>query len=258
MIRKASRVPGFTLIELMCAMVIGSIILLTAASLLGSSGEGYERVSGGVASEREARAAINQLNADLATAQFHPESKFLKSNNAWPDDEIGFLCLQPAQAQAEADRIGDLCAVYYYLDDLTLGGKSVRCLMRGFRSSSKTFEALEFDNVDTALFIRDSVNDEPIAFGVVAFEARPKEWDTAAGQWRDWKLDPLDPGAGPQAHQVRLVVARRDLAGRLKTPADWSGGGQSGKQLGSPSEADRNANLEVYEAMIRFGNHETF
>ena len=38
---------------------------------------------------------------------------------------------------------------------------------------------------------------------------------------------------------------------------DWNGGGSGGAQLGPPSEAARNSDLEVYGALIRFGNHET-
>jgi prepilin-type N-terminal cleavage/methylation domain-containing protein len=135
--------PGFTLVELLSSMVIGSIILLAAASLLGSSGDGYERVGGGVATEREARALVTQLTSDLATARFHKDGVIEASTKSWPDDRLGFLSLQPVQAQSDNGRIGDLCAVHYYIDDITIGGKTVRCLMRGFRESVETFKALE-------------------------------------------------------------------------------------------------------------------
>ncbi len=243
---------GFTLVELLSAMVIGSMILLAAASLLGSSGDGYERVGGGVAAEREARALITQLTSDLSTARFHKDGVIEVSNKSWPDDRLGFLSLQPAQAQSDEGRIGDLCAVHYYMDDLTIGGKTVRCLMRGFRESVETFDAVENGDIKP-LFLKQNTLDEPVAFGVVSFEARPKSKDPQ-GRWIDWiKND----DKGPEAFEVRLVIARRDLAGRLKTSSDWNGGGSGGSQLGSSSEAARNSELEVYGALIRFGNHET-
>ncbi len=245
------KIRGFSLIELMTAMVIGSIILLAAASLLGSSGEGYERVGGGVASEREARALITQLTADLATARFDKDGVIEYSAKSWPDDRLGFLSLQPAQAQSDAGRIGDLCAVNYYLKDLTIGGKTVRCLMRGFRESADTFAALGNGAVSSLFAPQDGI-DEPVAFGVVSFQARPKSL-SPAGAWVDWVENDT---TGPEAIDVRLVIARRDLAGRLKTPADWNGGGGAGKQLGPPAEADRNRDLEVYETLIRFGHHD--
>lgn len=241
---------GFSLMELMCSMAIGSVILLAAASLLGSSGDGYERVGGGVAAEREARALMTQLAADLSTARFHENGVIEKSTAAWPSDRLGFLSLQAPDAQSKAGRIGDLCAVNYYLKDLTTNGRTTRCLMRGFRESADTFAALRNGSV-AGLFTEQPGLDEPVAFGVVSFQARPKTRDPS-GHWVDW--DQSSRPSGPEALDVRLVVARRALAGRLKQPADWNGAGSSGKLLGEPSEAARHKDLEVYQTLIRFGN----
>ena len=238
---------GFTLIELMCSMVIGVIILLVAASVLGSSGDSYERVGGGVAAEREARALISQLTADLSSAKFHKDGILEKSAASWPADRLGFLSLQPAQAQTDEHHIGDLCSVNYYLDDLTINGKTVRCLMRGFRESDETFKALGNDDI-TPLFTKLTNTDEPIAFGVVSFEARPKSRD-ASGQWIDWIENDT---TGPEALDTRLVLARRGLAARLKTTGDWD----SSPLTGAPADAARNKDLEIYSNVIRFGNHE--
>ena len=242
---------GFTLIELLFSMVIGSVLLVVAATMLGSSGDGYERIGGNVASEREARAVINQLAADLSTARFHKDAVTEKSIAAWPRDKLGFLSLQPAQAQSKAGRIGDLCAVNYYISDLTIGGKKVRCLMRGFRESHETFEALREDKVGSLFEQKPAVDsDEPVAFGVISFEARPRSRDSG-GQWIDWVKNDQ---TGPEAFDLKLVLARRDLAGKLKLPADWDGGGSL---LGDASKADRNKNLEIYGTTLRFGNHAT-
>jgi hypothetical protein len=232
-------------------MVVGSLILLAAASFLASTGDGYERVGGNLGAEREARAALGQLTSDLSTARFHKNSMFQSSTAAWAGDEVGFLTLQPAEAQSDERRIGDLCAVHYYLADLPIGGKSVRCLMRGFRESADVFKAIENNNL-SALFSADPDRDEPIAFGVVSFAARPKSWDNTARQWRDWTPDPAAPEIGPQALDIRLILARRQLAGRLKTAGDWN----NHPQLGNAAEADRNPNLEIHGSLLRFGIHE--
>ncbi|NQX01649.1 prepilin-type N-terminal cleavage/methylation domain-containing protein [bacterium] len=244
---------GFSLIELMFSMAIGSVLLILAATMLGSSGDGYERVGGSVASEREARALISQLASDLASARFHKDSVIEKSAASWPTDRLGFLSLQPAAAQTDAGRIGDLCAVNYYIKDLPIGNKTVRCLMRGFRESKVTFDAVKAGAV-APLFIDQPDIDEPIAFGVVSFEARPRSRD-AAGKWIDWVKDNPNDTTGPEALDIKLVLARRELSGKLKQAGDWNGTGNAGKLLGSPSQPDRNKNLEVYGTTLRFGNH---
>ena len=214
---------GFSLIELMASMTIGSIILLAAAALLGSSGDGYERVGGGVATEREARALITQLASDLSTAIFHKDAVFEKSTTSWPADRLGFLSLQPAGAQSDSGRIGDLCAVNYYIKDLTTNGRTVRCLMRGFRESKDTFKSLQDGSV-SPLFAERRDIDEPVAFGVVAFEARAKARDKS-GRWIDWVEN---DDSGPEAFDVRLVIVRRGLAARLKLAGGlgWRGDGR--------------------------------
>lgn len=244
---------GFSLIELMFSMTIGSVILILAATMLGNSGDGYERIGGSVASEREARALISQLADDFSTARFHKDETIeKKSSGDWRTDRLGFLSLQPAQAQTDAGRIGDLCTINYYISDLPIGGKSVRCLMRGFRESSDTFKALR-ENAVKPLFEPQENLDEPIAFGVISFEARPLSRDPA-GAWIDWESNDTN---GPEALDIKLVLARRDLAAKLKLPADWDGTGVAGNLLGDPAQADQNKNLEIYRTQLRFGNHAT-
>jgi hypothetical protein len=230
----------------MFSMAIGSIILILAATMLGSSSDGYERVGGSVASEREARALMTRLASDLSSGRFHANDVIGKWSAAWPANRLGFLSLQPALAQTDAGRIGDLCTVNYYIKDLTIGNKTVRCLMRGFRESGETFDALR-GGLIAPLFAANAGLDEPVAFGVVSFEVWPMSRD-AGGKPIDWKSKD-DAGnintTGPEAFDVKLVLARRELAGRLKSPGDWDAAGMPG----------RHKDLEVYATTLRFGNH---
>lgn len=237
---------GFTLTELLFSMAIGSIVLLLAASMLGISGDSYERIGANVVAEREARALVTQLSLDLSTGYFHKAGLIQNDPSPWPKDQIGFLCLKPAAAQTESKNIGDLCAVHYYVKDLVIAGKSTRCLMRGFRESSDTFTALRGDKVGD--LFKPSPLDEPIAFGVVSFSALPKALDIN-GKSIPWVQNDL---IGPTAYAIRLVLARRDLSAKLKSSADWD---SSPKLLGSPLEAAKNQSLEIYETSIRFGNN---
>lgn len=246
---------GFTLVELMVSMTVGMMVLVAAVTMLGSTGDGYERLGGGVSAEREARALLGRLTADLGSGTFHEDMLLEAGNERWPLDRIGFLSLQPGDAQLEENRIGDLCAVRYYLKDEVIGGKTVRCLMRGFVESGETFRELKKGDVAT-LFKEPAGTggntDEAIAFGVVAFEARPKIREVD-GKLSDWKKS---GGTPPDALALRLVVARRELMGKLNNPNDWNGKGSIANLMGEPSLADRNGNFQVYETVARFGYHE--
>ena len=238
---------GMTIVELLVTMVIGSIVLLLAAATLGRAGNGYERIRGFVASNRELRIAIPQLSSDCSNAVFHQDEVFEKSTGSWAMDRLGILSLQPDIAQTDAGKIGDLCAIHYYVKDLAFGSQTVRCLMRGFRESGETFDALRENRVATLFTQREDV-DEPIAFGVVSFAVQPRSRD-AKGLWFDWK----QPSAsGPESLQVKVIFARSDLTKQLKSSSDWD---RIGSKLGKPVTPERSPDLEVCETPIRFGNH---
>lgn len=236
--------PGFTLIEVLLAMTIGMMIILLAISLLGRGSDDYERIGGGVGAEREARAVLTQLTSDLQAACFHPDGLFEKSTAAWASDRLGFLSMQSADAQSAAGQIGDLCLVHYYLKDLLINGKTVRCLMRGFHDSKETFAALRDGGL--AGLYAPTERDEPVAFGVLAFSARPKS-RSAGGVWQDWVKSATVP---PDAAELQLVIVRRELVGRLTTSAAWDGGGKG-------AQAIANRYLETYSTTIRFGSQAT-
>lgn len=237
---------GFTLIELLATMAIGSALLLLAAGLLGRAGQGYARGSDGIAAEREARAALALIADDLAQAVWHRDSVLDPGGtDGWPRARLGLLSLQAADAQSDAGRAGDLCAIHYQLRDLTLGQKTVRCLMRGFRDSGKVFPALAAGSAASLFEARDQ--DEPLAFGVVAFEARPLV-RAADGKLADWGPDD-SRSQSPDFLRLRLVVARRDLLAKLATPSDWD----AHPLLGDPAQAAEHPQLEVHESLLRFG-----
>jgi prepilin-type N-terminal cleavage/methylation domain-containing protein len=246
---KVGHLRGFSLIELMFSMAIGSVILILAANLLGSAGTSYERISSSVSSEDDARTLLNQLAADLSSATQHQDTLIEKSTARWPIDRLGFLSVQPQEVQTLAGSIGDLCAVSYYVKDLEISHQTVRCLMRGFRESGETFKALHEQTVTTLLEPRDP-QDEPVAFGVVSFEARPVMRD-GQGKWIGWVRNKVTP---PEALAIRLVLARRGLTAKLKLPADWDGSGSAQKLLGEASTADRHKDLKIYSTTFRFGN----
>ena len=248
MIAQRQRQHGFTLIEVLVSLALGLLVLLLAMAMLERTREDSARLSAGINVEREARAVLGQLTADLHSASFHKDSVFEQSRAAWPSDHLGFLSLQAPDAQAGAGRIGDLCAIHYYLKDQLIDNRTVRCLMRGVRPSNDTFQALRRNQIPS-LFTATQ-RDEPVAFGILAFEARPQARN-ASGQWQDWDASmPLPPAA----LAVRLVIAHRVLAAKLTDSAAWDGNGAAAALLGKAPQAASNRNLEVYASLIRFGH----
>jgi hypothetical protein len=191
------------------------------------------------------------LTSDFSTACYHKDMQFTASTILWPTDQIGFLSLKSACSQTDTVHIGDLCSVNYYVKDLIINGKMVRCLMKGFSASHDTFDALKTKN-PSSLFKENLSLDEPIAFGVLSFEARLRVKDDS-GKWIEWeKNDMLDP----QRVEIKLVIVRREMMGRLIQSQDWDGTSNVGIALGKATESGRNKNLEVYQAMLPFGNDE--
>ncbi|MBC8128570.1 MAG: prepilin-type N-terminal cleavage/methylation domain-containing protein [Gloeobacteraceae cyanobacterium ES-bin-144] len=240
---------GFTLLELSCSLAIGLIILLSSAALIGAAANGYAHVRSGMETNRECRSFTRMLAADLATAQFHNDTRIERSSAKWPAAHLGFLSLQLPKAQSENGQIGDLCAVHYYLKDVQVCGNTMRCLLRGFHDSKDTFQALKDGRV-SELFSKQTVKEEIVAFGVVSFDVTPKSRDEN-GVWAGCRKGQQ---IAPQAIQVRLVIARQNIIARLKGSADWDGTSADGLLLGKPLEVGHNKNLQVYETLMRFGN----
>jgi prepilin-type N-terminal cleavage/methylation domain-containing protein len=240
--------PGFTLMEVLVTMTIGAVLLLLAVQLLGRAGDGYDRGAGSVAAEREARAVLTQMGEDLAKAEWHADSILENDGEGWKQARLGFLALQPDDAQSVDRRSGDLCAVHYYIKDIEVGGTVVRSLMRGFRDSGEVFPALKNGSVADLFEPRDI--DEPVAFGVLSFDAAPLVRRAQGGGYNDWTPTGDDPFEGaPDALRLRLVIARRELLGKLRTTSDWDGS----TLRGLPADAANNRDLEVYEVVQRFG-----
>jgi prepilin-type N-terminal cleavage/methylation domain-containing protein len=246
MIRPSRYRGGFTLLELLVTMAIGAILLLIAATLLGRAGDSYGQGSGSVAAEREARAVLTQMGEDFAKAVWHQDTVFEDGGEGWKRARTGFLSLQAEDAQSDDGRTGDLCAVHYYVKDIQVGSATVRCLMRGFRESGEVFPALKAGSLEPMFAEEDT--DEPVAFGVLAFEAAPLVREAGTGTLVDWQS--TTPATAPDFLRIRLVVARRELLGKLATTFDWD----ASPLRGDPLKAPDNRNLEVFEVIQRFGN----
>lgn len=244
--RSRSQRSGFSLLEVMVSLGVAMLVLLLALGAMNSASDGYAESTNRVAATREARAVLGLMAEDFAKALPDEVPVIEASTRDWPRDRAGFLCLQPDDAQAVSRRVGDVCGVVYYVRDWDLGDRVVPSLWRGFRSSGKVFEALKNGRVDE--LYRASPNDEPIAKGVVSIAIQPlvRGDDGAFQAWEDG-------GAGqavPEVMMVRLVMARRELMGKLRTVEDW----EASNLLGRYEESGESRFVEVFEFTQPFGH----
>ncbi|MFT4176885.1 MAG: prepilin-type N-terminal cleavage/methylation domain-containing protein [Luteolibacter sp.] len=239
---------GFTLVELMAAMAVSAVVLLGAAMLLSETLDHHERTSNRVSVHENARIGWNQLRADLEASVSHREAVFECPDTDWPRARLGMFRLLTDEMQQEEQRVADLGAVHYYLEDLTLQGKTVRCLMRGVRGSVDTFSALK-EGETAELFVKRPVFDEPVMIGVMSFWVEPKRWLSG---WVGWTRE---NESLPEALEVRVVAVSPRLAARLGNPADWNGEGRFLKMLGRPEDAASNPDFEVFSAIFPLGGH---
>jgi len=237
---------GFTLIELLVSMAIAVMLLLACVSVLGDAGKSYEQISGRLRMDREAREVMRQLMEDLASALDTPSGMREESVDAWPTDRIGFYALQPEPLQTAESFIGDLCAVRYQVWDLEVGGRMTRCLMRTMHDSAETFKALH-EGRESGLWLERGLRDEPLAFGVLAFQVRNMRRDEE-GIWQAWNES---DARRPEALELCLVIANRRLCGRLGKAGDWA----DTRILGEYAAADRHPDMKVYRSILTIGGH---
>lgn len=235
---------GFTLVELLVCMAIAAMILLACVSVLGDAGESYEQIGGRLRMDREAREVMRQLMEDLASAHDGSVGMHEESINAWPTDRIGFYALHPESLQAAESFVGDLCALQYQVRDMEVGGRMTRCLMRTAHDSVETFKALH-EGRESSLWLESGLRDEPLAFGVLAFQVRRMRRDDEGG-WKEWNET---DSKRPEALKLCLVIANRRLCGRLGKAGDWA----DARILGEYAAADRHPDMKVYRSILTIG-----
>jgi prepilin-type N-terminal cleavage/methylation domain-containing protein len=192
------RTPAFSLLEVLVAMSVLSILLVLLLSVTNNASKLWRANENRVDSYREARAAINIIAHDLDSLYASTNTAFFAitpdgdtdsdlpsvktgASKDGMDGKLFFLTALPADAQESGKNKSDLCTVGYFLayDKTSLTGKGTPSynLYRYFRSSDDTFEALKkagkpFDGIttDTAP-TGDTV--EVLARNITGFKVEP-------------------------------------------------------------------------------------
>lgn len=232
---------GFTLLELLVSITVLTLLLVILLSMVDTATKLWRTNENRVDAYREARAAINMIANDLASAyaSSDPDLFFTQKDSNLTiaaaetepglDGSLFFLTALPSEAQggnATSDK-GELCGVGYFLAyantsilPRSKADKSLN-LYRYFQGSDATFDALRGGTglrklvQDTPPTTGATGNAEVLAKNITGFEinAYSTSNSTATG------LTPFTKSSTtpvPDVVEIRLKALNNDTARRLK------------------------------------------
>ncbi len=236
MIRPPSgcRRTAFTLLELLVAITVLSVLLLILLSMVDGASRLWRDSENRVDSYREARAAFNTIAADLKSIHPSIEEKFFDWRTSRSDIEdlvsgpapdgiansLFFVTAKPDSAQEQGSE-GDLCAVGYFLawGNTSTGASATGSynLYRYFISSDDTFENIStgqstpFFTDGTVATPLPSKTVEVLARNIAAFIVTPK---TVTSGPALTEFDQSSSQPMPNVVEIKIVAVNQDTADR--------------------------------------------
>ena len=211
---------GFTLVELLVAMTIASVVLLAVFGLVDQSSNSYRDTRRQTTVLADARAFLQFFESDLRSRQ--PGTPYLHLGIGG-SVAIAFIRTRSYDERGPDD-LGDLSTPIYYVALTHDGSGLAPRLFRRSIGPEETQEILE-SGPTPALPPIDPEIDEPVLHNVLHFSATPLRRDRETRQ-----LVPLsEPGQRPEAVAVRITLLDDHAASRLTTAEDWEnlGSGES-------------------------------
>lgn len=210
--RRMSGAAGFSLVELLTAMAITSLMMFALLSLVGQSSTNYRISQRKVSAIADSRALFHFLENDLSSRVGN--TKFFLRTNPANHSEFAFIRTRDAQ---DSNATGDLATCVYYVaysnDDANSGSPK---LFRRTLDGPSTQRLLEQGNAAT-FPATDPTMDDPIAYNIVRFEVRPLR-RAADGSWQPW----LDTATtAPEVLEITLDLTDDFSAQRLSQEAQW-------------------------------------
>jgi prepilin-type N-terminal cleavage/methylation domain-containing protein len=206
---------GFSLIELLVAMAITSILMVTLFSLVGQSTTSYTQTQRAVNAVSQARAFIQFFDRELSTRL--PVTPLLY-DSASPD-RIAFIRTLTPDETDSADP-GDLGTSIYYVDfsDDGTRGESPK-LFRKNLGPADTQTLIE-QGATPPFPTVNPTQDEAIIPNILSFGVIPKFRNPADGSLEEW----ADPVNDPPPALVELEITFIDdsSAQRFKTREEWN------------------------------------
>jgi prepilin-type N-terminal cleavage/methylation domain-containing protein len=222
---------GFTMIELLVAMAITSIIMLALFSLVGQSTASYTQTQRAVNAISQARAFMQFFGREIST-QLPSTPLIHETGSGGGVEASGKIAFVRAVSMDEEDAAnpGDLNTCYYYVDYSADGtnGESPK-LFRGVLGPADT-QTLITAAGTTAFPSLKPGTDEPIVPNVIGFEATPKYYAGDPAKPEDWTASSPQP---PSLVELTITFIDDSSAQRFRTRAEW------GRLATSPRENEK-------------------
>ncbi len=211
-VRPLRAAGGFSLVELLTAMAVTSMLMMALFSMVGQSSTNYRISQRKVTTLADLRSLFHFMENDLAS-RVEDTRYFLRNN---PSNQSEFCFIRTRDAQ-ESNATGDLTACLYYVafsaDDANSGSPK---LFRRTLDGTATQQLL--DGGATATFpAYDPTTDDPIAYNIVRFEVTGQQRD-ATGNWQPWNQT---QGTAPQQIEIVLELIDDFSAQRLRNENQW-------------------------------------
>lgn len=214
--------PAFTLLELLVAMAVLSIILVVLMNVVQSATALWRSSENRMETYREARAALQVMASDLANLVPSTNTAHFRTNIS-STNQLAFLAMLPQSSQGTGD-LGDVCAVGYFVgygSKSPIGAGSVQALnlYRFFLGSNATFSNLSNGSspFPTSDFSVSGINSEILARNILGITVRGLA--TNAAGFINWTQSPADPT--PDLLEIELIAINNERANRLKSESDW-------------------------------------
>lgn len=207
------RPTGFSLVELLTAMAITTLLMFTLFSMVGQSSTNYRLAKRKVNTLADSRALFHFLEKEIASRVV--DTKFFLQTHPPKQSEFAFIHTRDAQ---DSDATGDLMSSMYYVaftaDDSHSGSPK---LYRRTLDGADTQQLIEAG--DAAPFPSyDPTTDDPIAYNIVSFKVQALQRDQS-GEWQTWNNT-----SGTAAEMLEITVETMDdfSAQRLTQATQWS------------------------------------
>lgn len=236
---------GLTLIELLVAVTVGSLVVLAMAGMLANTGDIYRNTEREVEADRDGRAALERLRRDLSSRVPGLPVVFERDPETGTH-ALGFFTAQPALGQLPGQNAGDVCHVGYVSAITGDGGNRVsRKLYRVFESSNQAITRLR--NNDAAPRAANPETDDVIAFNLFDFQVELAE-RTPEGAW----VVPADPADASSADRARILLRllTTSAAAELTEPSDWLPPGPENAGFDFDDEEDDDRDVRTYRGEV--------